>query len=181
MSANRANSAAPRQFFGTAIAAMLIVSVKTGGMGKHSVELILSGEPWRLVTFAKLLIAWQILWCLSVTAVRLSMLHLYLYLFSSRKTFRTACYVMLATSYAWAVAELLVILLFCRPIEANWYPVAAATGSCGNLEAAYISVHAANFAVDLSIALLPTFVLWELKLPTAKKVGIMLMFALGIL
>ncbi|KAM7183449.1 hypothetical protein V8F20_012617 [Naviculisporaceae sp. PSN 640] len=168
-------------FFGTALAVCLIVSVQTAGMGKHSAELILAGEPWRLITFAKLLIGWQILWCLSVTAVRLSMVHLYLYLFSTKKTFQIACYIMLAICYAWAVAEVLVVFLFCRPIEANWDPAAAATGSCGNLEAAYISVHAANFAVDLSIALLPTFVLWELKMRTAKKVGIMLMFALGIL
>jgi hypothetical protein len=79
----------------------------------------------------------------------------------------------------WAIGEILVVFLLCRPFEFNWDRTI--DGKCGNLNAAYLIVHGSNFVIDSTIALLPIPVLWSLKLPTAKKLGIMLMFALGAL
>jgi hypothetical protein len=114
-----------------------------------------------------------------MTSVRLSILSLYIQLFSNNKRTRAACYVLMATCLLWAIGEILVVFILCQPFAFNWDKTIA--GKCGNLNAAYLTVHASNFVIDSSIALLPTPVLWGLKLPTAKKLGVMLMFALGAL
>ncbi|KAK4156105.1 hypothetical protein C8A00DRAFT_12914 [Chaetomidium leptoderma] len=163
--------------FATALTVCLIVSVESAGLGRHAIELL--STPWKLVTFGKLLIAIQILWCASMTTVRLSILSLYVQLFSSSKSFRVACYVFMTICLLWAAGEVLVVFLLCRPFQFNWDKTVE--GSCGNLNAAYLIVHGSNFVIDSSIALLPTPVLWGLKLATPKKLGIMVMFALGAL
>ncbi|KJZ72357.1 hypothetical protein HIM_08283 [Hirsutella minnesotensis 3608] len=161
----------------TALTVCLIVSVELGGLGQHAVDL--AKTPWKLTTFGKLLIVIQILWCFSMTCIRLSILRLYISLFSINKVFRTACYIMMTVCLLWAAGEVLVVFLLCRPFAYNWDK--AINGSCGNLNAAYLIVHGSNFVIDSSIALLPTPVLWRLKIPRVEKLAIMLMFALGAL
>lgn len=119
----------------------------------------------------------QILWCFAMTSVRLSILSLYVSLFSRSTVFRITCYVMMTICFLWTIAEMLVVCLICQPFEYNWDKTIA--GSCGNLNDAYLTVHGSNFAIDSSVALLPTPVLWGLKMPTARKLGIILMFAMG--
>ena len=114
-----------------------------------------------------------------MTSVRLSILSLYIQLFSNNQKTRAACYLLMTICVLWAVGEILVVFLLCQPFAFNWDKTI--DGKCGNLNAAYLIVHASNFVIDSSIALLPAPVLWGLKLPTAKKVGVVLMFALGAL
>ncbi|KAJ2998600.1 hypothetical protein NUW58_g272 [Xylaria curta] len=165
-------------FLSTALAGGLISSVVHGGLGQHASDLAVT--PWKFITFGKLLIAVQILWAFSMTFVRLSILTLYIYIFSSHKRFRLACYLMMIISLLWDTGDTLTVFLLCRPLAYNWDKVNVA-GVCGNLDAAYLAVHASNFAIDTSIALLPTPVLWNLQIPLKKKIGITAIFALGAL
>lgn len=114
-----------------------------------------------------------------MTAIRCSILFLYTHIFSSSRAFRYVCYAMMGACILWAVGDILTVALLCRPISFNWDKTV--DGSCGDINAAYLAVHSLNFAIDAGIAVLPVPVLWGLQMPTANKVGIMVMFALGAL
>ncbi|KAI2608560.1 uncharacterized protein GGS25DRAFT_490794 [Hypoxylon fragiforme] len=161
----------------TALTACLICSVQYGGLGRHAIELL--ATPEKLVVFGKLLIAVQALWAFSMTSIRLSILHLYLHLFTTHRRFRIVCWALMAACLLWALGDLLTVFLLCRPLAFNWNKLIP--GRCGNINAAYLSVHSTNFAIDSTIALLPTPVLWGLQLPIGRKLGVCLMFALGAL
>ncbi|KAK7998973.1 hypothetical protein PG991_014648 [Apiospora marii] len=124
-------------------------------------------------------VAIQLFWCFAMTSVRFSILHLYIHLFSSHHRFRIGCYVLLGFCASWAVGETLTVFLLCRPLS-NWNQLVVG-GTCGDINGAYLSIHTTNFFLDTSIALIPSTVLWGLKMPTRRKVGIAIMFALGAL
>ncbi|KAK4222684.1 hypothetical protein QBC38DRAFT_489287 [Podospora fimiseda] len=158
----------------TALFICLIVSAENG-LGQHAVDLM--ATPWKFTIFGKLLIAIQLLWCLAMTSVRLSIINLYSHLFSSSQKLRIACYVMTAVCAVWFIGDALTVFLICRPFNYNWDKTV--DGSCGNVNAAYLSVHSTNFVVDSTIALMPLPVLWKLSMPMRRKIGVMLMFGLG--
>ncbi|KAK4167901.1 hypothetical protein QBC43DRAFT_125777 [Cladorrhinum sp. PSN259] len=160
--------------FSTAIFICLIISVENG-LGQHAVELM--DTPSKFTIFGKLLIAIQILWCIALTTVRLSIINLYTHIFSSSDRLRIACYVMAAASIGWAIGSSLTIFLFCRPFAFNWDKTI--DGTCVNIDLAYVLVQSTNFLVDLTIATMPLPVLWKLDMPLRRKIVVMLMFGLG--
>jgi hypothetical protein len=81
-----------------------------------------------------------------MTSIRLSILSLYVQLFSSSKPFSAACYVMVAICLLWAAAEILVVFLICQPFAYNWDKTI--NGTCRDINAAYLSVHGSNFVID---------------------------------
>lgn len=115
-----------------------------------------------------------------MTCVRLSMLYLYIHLFSSHRRFPIYCYIFVALCTCWYISNTVIIFLLCRPLAFNW-DTTIPGGSCGNINAAYLSIMSANFFLDSGIALLPTMVLLSLQMPTKQKIGIGIMFALGVL
>lgn len=82
-------------------------------------------------------------------------------------------------SFLWWFGETLMIFLICRPFAYNWDNFL--DGTCGNTTAGYLTVTAFNFVIDLAITLLPARIIWHLHMPTARKVGIIIMFSLGLL
>jgi len=53
-------------------------------------------------------------------------------------------------------------------------------GSCGDLETAEIAAAAINMVLDVVIVLLPLPIVWKLQMPTQRKIGITITFALGL-
>ena len=82
-------------------------------------------------------------------------------------------------SFFW-LYDILVAFLICHPLAFNWDQTIP-SGHCGNEIAAYIAAHSMNFALDVSLAILPMPVLWGLQMPTKKKIEISIMFSLGTL
>ena len=128
----------------------------------------------------QLSLATQLFWCFAITSARFSILHLYIHLFHSDCRFRIGCYVLMGLCASWGLGTTITVFLICRPFSFNWNKLVPG-GSCGNINAAYLTVNTTNFFLDLSIALIPNTVLWGLTMPTKKKVGIATMFALGAL
>lgn len=79
----------------------------------------------------------------------------------------------------WGVASIIVIFLICRPFSYSWDT--SQPGSCGNRNDMYIINGIGNMLLDIAILVLPLPTIWKLKLPTAQKVGLALIFSLGIL
>ena len=78
------------------------------------------------------------------------------------------------------VFDILVAFLICKPVAFYWDQNIPG-GHCGNEIAAYLAAHSLNFALDISLAILPMPVLWNLQMPTKRKLEISFMFGLGAL
>lgn len=68
----------------------------------------------------------------------------------------------------------------CRPFEKNWNPTLD-YGHCGSIVAEQEASAAVNLALDLIIVILPNAVLWKLRMPLRRKLGISVPLSLGIL
>lgn len=72
---------------------------------------------------------------------------------------------------------ILVSLLLCRPLKANWDPTVE--GHCGSTKASYLVVHIMNLILDVAVAITPIPQLWKLHMARRKKIELSVMFALG--
>lgn len=113
-----------------------------------------------------------------MTFVRLSILSLYMHIFSLHQKFRMACYVLMVATTAWGIAVFFLLAFDCHPFAFNWDKTIPG-GYCVNVKASYLAAHVANLTIDSSIAFLPATVLWGLQMPLRRKVGIIILFALG--
>ncbi|KAL4903832.1 hypothetical protein BDW74DRAFT_155471 [Aspergillus multicolor] len=162
--------------FSTGCVALVITAVAVGGLGQHTWEL--SNPTDQLLHFAKIYVANSPVWAAAITAVKVSIVLLYISLFGNNPTIRYACYILITVQNLWGVAVTLSSLLLCQPLRMNWDPTA--DGHCGSTEATYLALHIINLILDVTVGLLPVPVLWKLQMKRRKKIELALMFALGI-
>ncbi|WPH03710.1 Hypothetical protein R9X50_00659300 [Acrodontium crateriforme] len=125
---------------------------------------------------AKLLIANNTLWILTVNCTKTSILLQYLRVFSSR-TLRTLCYILtgiLISATCWAVFG---GLFLCHPVAKLWNP--SLLGTCLSSETYWTSAASLNIAIDVLILILPLPSIARLYLPRKEKICIILVFTLG--
>jgi hypothetical protein len=115
-------------------------------------------------------------WGAANTAVKISILHLYITIFPNR-LFTRICYGTMAVSIGYFCSVFLEAFLLCTPVTYNWNKTV--TGSCANVALAYLFAGITNLLIDLIIVALPLPMLWRLQLPVAKKIGISAMFSIG--
>lgn len=127
----------------------------------------------------KLQIALSCIWMVTLTLVKISILDLYLNIFPV-PSFMRVVYIYMVIQIMWGVAGFLQLLLLCRPIQYNWDKTIPG-GVCGSYEKAYVSAHIIIFCLDFGTAVLPIPILWNLQMETRKKLGISIMFAIGIM
>ncbi|MCJ1248191.1 hypothetical protein MMC30_005408 [Trapelia coarctata] len=82
-------------------------------------------------------------------------------------------------SMLYFVAAVLQTLLFCDPFFANW-DSAAPEAVCGDRLAAFVAVGTINLLIDVTVIILPMPMLWALRLPVAKKLGLTAIFGIGV-
>ena len=124
------------------------------------------------------LIATIVLWASALAAVKLSLLLLYVRIFSIRK-FRLAAYGVMPFVLGWWLSVLLEELLLCRPLAYNWDK--SINGSCGNLSAAYLAAGILNLLSDVSVLVLPIPIVLNLHLPLRSRIALMAIFSVGLL
>jgi hypothetical protein len=121
--------------------------------------------------------AGQPVWGAANTAVKLSILHLYLTIFQDKR-FRRFCYAAIAVSICYCISVFLVTFLICRPVQYNWNK--KIHGTCDSrAQEVYLAAGLINLTVDVFIVAMPMPMLFQLRLPTGKKVGLIAMFSLG--
>nr|POE87575.1 hypothetical protein CFP56_30164 [Quercus suber] len=148
----------------------LIALAKSQGMGVYDSGLV------HTTYLAKLLVAYNDLWALTVSFTKASILMQYLRIFSGRST-RTACYtllVLLVPMVCWAIFA---GTFLCRPIRKLWYP--ELSGHCLHAQTYWTSVAALNITLDISVLILPLPAITSLRLPQKQKFAIVLVFLLG--
>lgn len=106
-------------------------AVVAHGMGRHASTLSLD----ELSIVLKHLLAFECLYVTAVSAVKLSILAMYLRIFPSRE-FKIGAWLIGSTVVGWWIAIVLVCIFQCNPIYVAWVPWDE--GTCINLRASFI-------------------------------------------
>jgi len=143
------------------------------GKGFHTHEI----EPvYRSRVFVVFTVG-QPVWGAANTAVKFSILHLYLVVFQDIR-FRRTCYVMMAISICYLISVLLETFLICKPVQYNWNKKIHGTCSTKAKET-YLAAGIINLVIDIFIVVMPMPVLFRLSIPIGKKVGLIAVFGVG--
>ncbi|KAF2865367.1 hypothetical protein BDV95DRAFT_623880 [Massariosphaeria phaeospora] len=160
--------------FAVANAVLTIVGVIYGGVGRHQQE-ALALYP----TLAKVTLGLALLWTLANTFVKLSIIHLYMVIFKTRR-FRYASYAVTFLTIGYCVTNCVQNLLTCRPVAFNWDKTIPG-GRCSTQRSPFLASAIINMSIDVIIFALPMPMLWRLHLNQKKKIPLIIIFGLGFL
>lgn len=133
-------------------------------------------NPLQIVAFLKNVYVGNILYTLSITTIKLSVLAFYWRLFEIKARI-TIC-VVTAAAVAWCIAILLCVILSCLPVRAAW-DITITDAKCIALRGIYLGGSVPNVFLDLFIVLMPLPHVWRLNAPFAQRIVLAGMFALG--
>ena len=88
-------------------------------------------------------------------------------------------YVIVITGIYYTISSM-VTLLACKPREAIWNPLITDAQCLDNDLLVFITC-LFNIISDIVILALPARAVWKLRIPSKKKIGIVLLFAIGLL
>jgi hypothetical protein len=156
------------------------------GVGKHTLAVITDDPNWISSSKFKDLsilcqIALPITYLFAVTFSKLSILNLYLRIFSFEKS-RYIIYTLGAVSIVHCLVCSLVIVLQCNPISDAW--ALDSEDRCINIAVFFWASSIPNIATDVVILVMPLPYVWKLNAPSRVKAGITITFltaSLGII
>lgn len=117
------------------------------------------------------------MWASALSAVKLSLLLLYVQVFRIRK-FRFAAYAVIPLVAGWWLSVFLEELLLCRPLAYNWDK--SIDGKCANVTAAYLAAGILNLLTDVSVLVLPIPMVLRLQLPLRTRLALLVTFCVGL-
>ncbi|MCJ1477259.1 hypothetical protein MMC13_005930 [Lambiella insularis] len=118
----------------------------------------------------------QIVYKVTITATKISILLLYLRIFPHQK-FRYATFVVMAFVFSYATASILATVFQCLPVSRVWDK--SVSGHCINLTAFWYANAGSSIFSDLMIFVLPIPVIHSLHLPFRQKVALVMVFAIA--
>lgn len=127
----------------------------------------------------QIIIAFQVLYCLSVATVKSSIVFFYIRIFAVNRTYRMVAYCVAAFIAAWAVMSVLVAFLSCTPLRFAWDPTIPG-GSCDNQVGSFVAEAVLDVVADLMVLALPLRPIWKLQVNRSKKVVLFVIFGLGV-
>lgn len=125
----------------------------------------------------QILVAAEPIWSTSNSAVKISILHLYIQIFRTSSIFRQLCYAVMALTVCFNTVVVLEAFLLCRPFAYNWNRTI--DGSCADKKKAWLSAGIINLGIDVCVMYMPLPLLWELRMPVTEKIRITAMFGVG--
>ena len=146
------------------------------GLGKH-IEIV---PPENLVKILQVTIASEVLYCIVLVAVKLSILCLYCSIFPSNG-FEVDSRIVRAIVVAWRIACILVSIFSCNPVEGFWNVTMQMTGQaqCISTRNFFIGNSVPNIIMDVVILALPIKNIWQLQMSFSHKMIVTVMFLLG--
>ncbi|KAI9155536.1 integral membrane protein [Paramyrothecium foliicola] len=125
----------------------------------------------------RLLFAYEFIYSMCVSTLKLSMLFFYLRVFVT-PGFRKITKLTMGFVLLWSSGNILQIFLICRPLRKKYDPVSP--GVCGDQVASFIAIGAFNAVTDVLVLALPLKTVWSLQMKALAKIGITCVFALGL-
>lgn len=117
---------------------------------------------------------------LALGTIKMSFCLLYLHIFPGER-FRVACWWLLAIIVTQTVAETLVVIFQCTPVDKAWDATGLVEGTCVDMNIFYYANFAVKLASDLALFTMPIPKLVHLRMSVGKRVGLVVMFSLGLL
>jgi hypothetical protein len=121
----------------------------------------------------------QIFYKLTINLTKLSILFLYLRIFT-QPWFRRTCWSCVIAVSAYALASIAATIFQCTPIPHLWDKTTYPTATCINVTAFWYANAIYNVITDIVILASVPGVVWKLKLPFRQKLGLTAVFGLGI-
>ncbi|KAG9250217.1 uncharacterized protein F5Z01DRAFT_419265 [Emericellopsis atlantica] len=169
-----------------ALEAVSITGVIQCGIGYgHTLDIIAEFGPEPVINLSKLrtdpslLIPLQILWALSLSVSKVSILLLYIRVFPVTSLMWCACGAIVLIA-VWAVGTVIAGLTICQPFAFNWDKTIPG-GSCGDQVLSFTITGIVNLITDVMVLALPLPYLVRLQLPTYKKMVLIGVFSIGFL
>ncbi|KAH7073652.1 hypothetical protein BKA63DRAFT_38141 [Paraphoma chrysanthemicola] len=131
----------------------------------------------RIEDFLKNIFIANILYTLSITTIKLSILAFYWRLFGV--TASIVIYIVTFMSLAWCIAILLCVIFSCIPVQAAW-DVTIVGAKCIPLRSIYLGGSIPNVVLDLVLVIMPLPYVMRLHAPVAQRIVLAGIFALGI-
>lgn len=151
-------------------------SVRVAGVGQH-LPAVVADDPATLVTWGKVIFALLFLYSLAVAFPKLSILALYLRIFTE-KPYRIATWVLGAIISGTAFAVSLTTIFQCSPVQYAW-DKSIPGGTCLDQALFYVYCSLPNVITDVAILLLPIPMIIKLHTNQSQKIGLSLVFLLG--
>ncbi|KAK8085943.1 hypothetical protein PG994_000917 [Apiospora phragmitis] len=142
--------------------------------GQHLQDVAISD----IEVIAKSLLLGEILWSLVATLFRTATLIMIRRIFGVASFCRHLTLILLGLGAIHGVAAVLVTLLICQPIRANWDHSA---GHCGKQTEAYVAFEVLGLILDLIPAVAPLYWVYRLMLPLRKRLYVSLILSVGFL
>ena len=122
----------------------------------------------------------EILFTITISAVKISVLLFYTSIFPTT-LFRRQAQALGGLCMLWALANLLLTILQCKPVKAFWELelVAKGDGSCIPFGRVLLGYELTNMVIDIAILALPINVIRGLQMRTSRKVAVSCVFLLG--
>lgn len=90
-----------------------------------------------------------------------------------------ACHGLMWLNFIFYFNGAFLMIFFCTPVEKFWNPWIK--GHCRDFDTINIVGAVINTASDVSILILPQPIIWNLKLPLKRKIGVSVIFLAGVL
>jgi hypothetical protein len=153
--------------------------VRFGGCGYHVLYICMTDPTFtKLTTYAKLQVPFSIFLSLGVGLGKIAILGLFLRIFIQKRYVYTT-YALIAVQVGAMVAAVVVSGVMCTPISYLWEPQKHPDGHCININLWWQWGNIPQTVTDLMILVLPLPALWNLKLNTRAKVGVMITMCTG--
>ncbi|KAL3472594.1 hypothetical protein BJX99DRAFT_272830 [Aspergillus californicus] len=122
----------------------------------------------------------ELLYCICIALVKCSMLTLYLRVFPN-PGLRIAVFVGLGATLVWGIVSFFVLLFSCKPIHYYWNEWDGEhEGTCISHNNILLAHSTINIVLDVGIIAIPMPTLFGLQMPLEKRLGVCVMFAVGI-
>ncbi|KAI0535409.1 hypothetical protein GGR58DRAFT_443285 [Xylaria digitata] len=134
-----------------------------------------------LIPFTKTTYLGALIYNSAILPVKVAILTEWMRIFSprARNGFWWVCQILLWLNVMYYTAAIIVESLQCTPQNKVWDPTVQG-GYCINFAAIELTTSSINVISDLVILLAPQHVIWRLQLSRTKKLGVALIFAVGL-
>ncbi|KAM0809277.1 hypothetical protein AB5N19_09620 [Seiridium cardinale] len=134
-------------------------------------------NAWMSMEAPKMFMIWILVYVVSLATIKSSICVTLLRIGNAKTSMRIAVWVLLAITWASFIVTFVGVLLFCRPIAANWDTslLTSGEGSCAAMEVMIALSHtatASSIITDLGCVVLPGMMLWGIQMKSKAKLGV---------
>lgn len=150
---------------------------KVGGVGRH-VAFNQAVQPRTLIGWAQCILAFEMIYFISVALPKLSIICLYLRIFNWKGALRSSAQVLFALTAMTSISLVGAACFQCRPL-AFWWDKTIQGGTCFDVQAFFHAQALPGAILDLAIMALPVNTIWNLKLPLIKRLALLGVFVVA--